>query len=55
MNDMNGAGVGGYRHPRYTSPLAIIVPICNYLVNKFWVFLQPRGICSRSLEIIIPG
>lgn len=34
--------------------LAIIVPICNYLVNRFWVFLQPRGFSSRSLEIITP-
>ena len=34
--------------------LAIIVPICNYLVNRFWVFLQPGGGSSRSLEIIIP-
>jgi putative flippase GtrA len=32
--------------------LAIIVPVCNYLVNRFWVFLQPRGVSSRSLEII---
>jgi putative flippase GtrA len=21
--------------------LAIIVPVCNYLVNRFWVFLEP--------------
>jgi putative flippase GtrA len=34
--------------------LAIIVPVCNYLVNRFWVFLQPRGASSRSLEIITP-
>jgi putative flippase GtrA len=34
--------------------LAIIVPICNYLVNRFWVFLQPRGFSSRPLEIITP-
>jgi putative flippase GtrA len=34
--------------------LAIIVPICNYLVNKFWVFLQPTGVSSCSLEIITP-
>jgi putative flippase GtrA len=34
--------------------LAIIVPVCNYLVNRFWVFLQPRGVSSRSLEIITP-
>jgi putative flippase GtrA len=32
--------------------LAIIVPVCNYLVNRFWVFLQPGGVSSRSLEII---
>jgi putative flippase GtrA len=34
--------------------LAIIVPVCNYLVKRFWVFLQPRGVSSRSLEIITP-
>jgi putative flippase GtrA len=34
--------------------LVIIVPVCNYLVNRFWVFLQPRGVSSRSLEIITP-
>jgi putative flippase GtrA len=34
--------------------LAIIVPLCNYLVNRFWVFLQPRGVSSRSLEIVAP-
>ena len=34
--------------------LAIVVPVCNYLVNRFWVFLQPRGVSSLSLEIIAP-
>jgi putative flippase GtrA len=34
--------------------LAIIVPVCNYLMNRFWVFLQPRGGSSRQLEIITP-
>ena len=34
--------------------LGIIVPVCNYLMNRFWVFLQPRGVSSRSLEIIAP-
>jgi putative flippase GtrA len=34
--------------------LAIIVPLCNYLVNRFWVFLQPTGVSSRSLGIITP-
>lgn len=34
--------------------LAIIVPICNYLVNRFWVFLQPMGFSRRPLEIITP-
>lgn len=40
----------GYKPALIT--LAIIVPICNYLVNRFWVFLQPRRFSSRSLEII---
>ena len=31
--------------------LAIIVPACNYLMNRFWVFLQPEGASSRPLEI----
>jgi putative flippase GtrA len=31
--------------------LAIIVPFCNYLVNRFWVFLQPGGSSDRRLEI----
>jgi len=34
--------------------LAIVVPVCNYLVNRFWVFLPPRGVSSLSLEIIAP-
>ena len=34
--------------------LAIIVPVCNYLVNRFWVFLQPRGGSGRPLEIVTP-
>jgi putative flippase GtrA len=34
--------------------LAIIVPFCNYLVNRFWVFLQPRGSSGRRLEIATP-
>jgi putative flippase GtrA len=31
--------------------LAIIVPVCNYLVNRFWVFLEPGGGSGRPLEI----
>ena len=34
--------------------LAIIVPVCNYLMNRFWVFLQPGGGASREFEIITP-
>ncbi len=34
--------------------LAIIVPVCNYLVNRFWVFLQPGGDSSHPLEIVTP-
>jgi putative flippase GtrA len=34
--------------------LAIIVPACNYLVNRFWVFLQPGGGSGRPLEIVTP-
>ena len=34
--------------------LAIIVPACNYLMNRFWVFLQPEGVSSRPLEIATP-
>jgi putative flippase GtrA len=34
--------------------LAIIVPLCNYLVNRFWVFLQPGGGSSHPLEIATP-
>jgi putative flippase GtrA len=34
--------------------LAVIVPVCNFLVNRFWVFLQPRADFSRPLEIIAP-
>jgi putative flippase GtrA len=34
--------------------LAVIVPVCNYLVNRFWVFLQPGADFSRPLEIITP-
>ena len=34
--------------------LAVIVPVCNYLMNRFWVFLQPEGTSSRSLEIATP-
>ena len=34
--------------------LAIIVPVCNYLVNRFWVFLQPGGGSSHPLEIVTP-
>jgi putative flippase GtrA len=31
--------------------LAIIVPVCNYLMNRFWVFLHPGGGSSRPLEM----
>jgi putative flippase GtrA len=34
--------------------LGIFVPVCNYLMNRFWVFLRPRGVSSRSLGIITP-
>jgi putative flippase GtrA len=34
--------------------LAIIVPACNYLVNRFWVFLQPSDSSGRPLEIATP-
>jgi putative flippase GtrA len=34
--------------------LAVIVPVCNYLVNRFWVFFQPGADFSRPLEIITP-
>jgi putative flippase GtrA len=34
--------------------LAIIVPVCNYLVNRFWVFLEPGGGSSHPLEIVTP-
>jgi putative flippase GtrA len=34
--------------------LAVIVPVCNYLVNRFWVFLQPGADLRRPLEIITP-
>jgi putative flippase GtrA len=30
--------------------LAIIVPVCNYIVNRFWVFLQPVGSSSARLS-----
>jgi putative flippase GtrA len=34
--------------------LAVIVPVCNYLTNRFWVFLQPGGGSGRPLEIVTP-
>ena len=34
--------------------LAIIVPVCNYLMNRFWVFLHPGGGSSRPLEMTAP-
>lgn len=34
--------------------LAIIVPVCNYVMNRFWVFLQPGGGSGRPLEIVTP-
>jgi putative flippase GtrA len=34
--------------------LAVIVPVCNYLVNRFWVFLQPGADLRRPLEILTP-
>jgi putative flippase GtrA len=34
--------------------LAIIVPVCNYLVNRVWVFLQPDGGYGGPLEIVTP-
>ena len=34
--------------------LAIIVPVCNYLMNRFWVFLHPGGGSSRPLEMAAP-
>jgi putative flippase GtrA len=47
-------GILGIDYKPALIALAIIVPVCNYLVNRFWVFLQPRGVSSRSLEIITP-
>jgi putative flippase GtrA len=32
--------------------LAVIVPVCNYLVNRFWVFFEPGGGPTRTLEIV---
>jgi putative flippase GtrA len=34
--------------------LAIVVPVCNYLVNRFWVFLQPGSGAGRALGVITP-
>jgi putative flippase GtrA len=34
--------------------LAIIVPVSNYLMNRFWVFLQPGGGAGRPLEMVTP-
>jgi putative flippase GtrA len=34
--------------------LALIVPVCNYLVNRFWVFLQPVNGSGHPLEIVTP-
>jgi putative flippase GtrA len=34
--------------------LAVIVPACNYLMNRFWVFLQPEGVARRPLEMATP-
>ena len=34
--------------------LAIIVPACNYLMNRFWVFLHPGEDLSPSLEVAAP-
>ena len=34
--------------------LAIVVPVCNYLVNRFWVFLQPGDGAGRPLEVVTP-
>jgi putative flippase GtrA len=33
--------------------LAIVVPVGNYLVNRFWVFLQPGSGVSRPLECVV--
>lgn len=30
--------------------LSIIVPVCNYIVNRFWVFLQPEGNSGARLS-----
>src|SRR5262245_22640515 len=34
--------------------VAIIIPICSYLVNRFWVFLHPvdRASSSQPLKVI---
>lgn len=34
--------------------VAVLIPICSYLVNRFWVFLHPAGaeISRRPLNII---
>jgi putative flippase GtrA len=34
--------------------LAVIVPVCNYLMNRFWVFLGPDSGLSRRLETVTP-
>jgi len=34
--------------------LAIVVPVCNYLANRFWVFLQPVSGAGRALGVINP-
>jgi putative flippase GtrA len=42
----------GIDHKVALIALAIIVPVCNYLVNRFWVFLQPGGGPGRPFEIV---
>jgi putative flippase GtrA len=32
--------------------VGFIIPICNYLINRFWVFFQPGDKSNHPLEII---
>jgi putative flippase GtrA len=34
--------------------LAVFVPVCNYLVNRFWVFLEPGSGPAHPLKIVTP-
>jgi putative flippase GtrA len=32
--------------------IGLIIPLCSYLINRFWVFFQPRDKSNHPLEII---